>query len=59
MSEPNLDPASQQTPAQPPRADSSTSSARRGTVRSIHYALSYLAQNPERGPQGAIVLANA
>lgn len=56
MSEPNLDPASQQTPAQPPRADSSTSSARRGTVRSIHYALSYLAQNPERGPQGAIVL---
>jgi len=25
-------------------------------VRSIHYTLSYLAQNPERGPQGAIVL---
>ena len=58
MSEPNLDPAPQQ-PAQPPqpaRADSSTSSVRRGTVRSIHYTLSYLAQNAERGPQGAIVL---
>jgi pimeloyl-ACP methyl ester carboxylesterase len=25
-------------------------------VRSIHYTLSYLVQNPERGPQGAIVL---
>jgi pimeloyl-ACP methyl ester carboxylesterase len=58
MSEPNLDPAPQQ-PAQPPqpaRTDSSASSARRGTVRSIHYTLSYLAQNSERGPQGAIVL---
>jgi pimeloyl-ACP methyl ester carboxylesterase len=48
MSEPNLDPA-----PQPARADTS---ARRGTVRSIHYTLSYLAQNPEPGPQGAIVL---
>ena len=61
MSEPNLDPAFQQPaqPAQPPqpaRADSSTSSARRGAVRSIHYTLSYLAQNLERGPHGAIVL---
>lgn len=28
----------------------------RDTVRSIHYTLSYIAQNPERGPQGAIVL---
>jgi len=58
MSEPNANPAPQQ-PAQPPqpaRAESLTSSARRGTVRSIHYTLSYLAQNPERGPQGAIVL---
>jgi len=29
---------------------------RRGTVRSIHYTLSFATQNPERGPQGAIVL---
>lgn len=28
----------------------------RGRVPTIHYNLSYLAQNPERGPQGAIVL---
>jgi len=55
MSEPNLDPAPQQ-PAQPPQPARAANSARRGAVRSIHYALSYLAQNPERGPQGAIVL---
>ncbi len=30
--------------------------AQRNIVRSIHYALSYIAQNPERGPDGAIVL---
>jgi pimeloyl-ACP methyl ester carboxylesterase len=55
MSEPNLDPMAQQPaqPLQPARADTSM---RRGAVRSIHYTLSYLAQNPERGPQGAIVL---
>jgi pimeloyl-ACP methyl ester carboxylesterase len=56
MSEPNLDPAPQQPPAQPPQSARADSSARRGTVRSIHYTLSYLAQNAERGPQGAIVL---
>jgi pimeloyl-ACP methyl ester carboxylesterase len=56
MSEPNLDPAPQQPPAQPPQPARADSSARRGAVRSIHYSLSYLAQNAERGPQGAIVL---
>jgi pimeloyl-ACP methyl ester carboxylesterase len=55
MSEPNVDPAPQQ-PAQPPQSARDDGSMRRGTVRSIHYTLSYLAQNPERGPQGAIVL---
>ncbi len=55
MSEPNLEPAPQQ-PAQPPQSARADASIRRGTVRSIHYTLSYLAQNPERGPQGAIVL---
>jgi pimeloyl-ACP methyl ester carboxylesterase len=55
MSEPNLDPAPQQ-PAPPPQLARADNPARRGTVRSIHYTLSYLAQNPERGPQGAIVL---
>ncbi|HLY31815.1 MAG TPA: alpha/beta hydrolase, partial [Ktedonobacterales bacterium] len=33
-----------------------TPGAQRGTVRSIHYTLRYLAQNIERGPRGAIVL---
>jgi pimeloyl-ACP methyl ester carboxylesterase len=56
MSEPNLDPTPQQPPAQPPQSARADTSARRGTVRSIHYTLSYLAQNTERGPQGAIVL---
>ena len=56
MSEPNLEPAPQQQPIQPPQSARADNSARRGTVRSIHYTLSYLAQNPERGPQGAIVL---
>jgi pimeloyl-ACP methyl ester carboxylesterase len=56
MSEPNLDSASQQQPVQPPQAARAGDSARRGTVRSIHYTLSYLARNVERGPQGAIVL---
>ena len=44
-------PAPAATPA--PRA---TATASRGSVRSIHYTLSYLAQNAERGPKGAIVL---
>jgi pimeloyl-ACP methyl ester carboxylesterase len=32
------------------------SQGQRGTVRSIHYTLSYLVANAERGPRGAIVL---
>jgi pimeloyl-ACP methyl ester carboxylesterase len=56
MSEPNLDPTPQQPSAQPPQPARADTSARRGTVRSIHYTLSYLVQNTERGPQGAIVL---
>src|SRR6476660_6023804 len=56
MSEPNVNPAPQQTSAQPPQSARADTSTRRGTVRSIHYTLSYLAQNVERGPQGAIVL---
>jgi len=56
MSEPNLDPTPQQPSAQPPQPARADTSARRGAVRSIHYTLSYLAQNTERGSQGAIVL---
>ncbi len=43
-------------PATETRARQPSSGAQRGAVRSIHYTLSYLAQNVERGPQGAIVL---
>lgn len=32
------------------------SGSQRGTVRSIHYTLSYIVRNAERGPRGAIVL---
>lgn len=39
-----------------PAARSTTASGQRGIVRSVHYTLSFIAQNPERGPQGAIVL---
>lgn len=34
----------------------SAAAGRRDIVRSIHYTLSYLVQNAERGPKGAIVL---
>lgn len=53
------------TPTEPPtepqqqlRATSATpnTGAQRGIARSIHYTLSYLAQNAESGPRGAIVL---
>ncbi len=33
-----------------------TAQPRRGTVRSIHYTLSYIVQDADRGPRGAIVL---
>ncbi|HEX8731468.1 MAG TPA: alpha/beta fold hydrolase, partial [Ktedonobacterales bacterium] len=49
MSEPTTSGAAP-TPPPPSRA------AQRGSVRSIHYTLSYLAQNTERGPRNAIVL---
>jgi len=47
------------TPTDPPAArqtPTTTGAAQRETVRSIHYTLSYLAQNTEAGPRGAIVL---
>jgi pimeloyl-ACP methyl ester carboxylesterase len=59
MSESDLNPQPlpPEQPIQPtPPAARADNATRRGTVRSIHYTLSYLAQNPERGPQGAIVL---
>lgn len=49
----------QPAPAQPrsaPAAAPAAQAARRDIVRSIHYTLSYIVQNPERGPRGAIVL---
>ncbi|HEX9067986.1 MAG TPA: alpha/beta hydrolase [Ktedonobacterales bacterium] len=42
--------ASQPAPSSPP------AQGQQHTVRSIHYTLSYVAQNAERGPKGAIVL---
>jgi pimeloyl-ACP methyl ester carboxylesterase len=52
-----------QTPPQPtpatqaaPTSQSTAQAPRRDIVRSIHYSLSYIVQNPERGPKGAIVL---
>ena len=44
------------TPAASRASAAPAQTARRDIVRSIHYALSYIAQNPERGPDGAIVL---
>lgn len=44
-------PASAPAPAKPPAA-----AERRGTVRTIHYNLSYIVRHPERGGGGAIVL---
>lgn len=38
------------------KAGSGASASARGTVRSIHYTLSYVARHVERGPRGAIVL---
>lgn len=38
------------------RAQGITVAPDRGSVRTIHYALSYLVRNVERGPRGAIVL---
>lgn len=46
-------------PASPPASRQSAApaqTAQRDIVRSIHYALSFITQNPERGPDGAIVL---
>lgn len=45
-------------PAAPPRGGESSMPAAlaRGSVPTIHYQLSYVAQNLERGPRGAIVL---
>lgn len=59
MNEPQTPPpaapaATTPTPAAP-RA-SAPAAAQRGIARSIHYTLSYIAQNAERGPRGAIVL---
>ncbi|HEX8995651.1 MAG TPA: alpha/beta hydrolase [Ktedonobacterales bacterium] len=44
------------SPASAQTSRPSASSAQRGIVRSVHYTLSYIAQNAERGPRGAIVL---
>jgi pimeloyl-ACP methyl ester carboxylesterase len=61
-------PASEQTPQTPQPSTSARQSAsdqpgtaasqaaRRDIVRSIHYTLSYIVQNPERGSDGAVVL---
>jgi pimeloyl-ACP methyl ester carboxylesterase len=48
--------ASRPTDGQGAPASATTQAPRRDSVRSIHYTLSYLVQQPERGPQGAIVL---
>ncbi len=50
MNEPQTPP-----PAAAPRA-SASAATQRGIARSIHYTLSYIVQNAERGPRGAIVL---
>lgn len=47
-------PQSTRQPAAPQQ--SGVAAGRRDIVRSIHYTLSYLVQNAERGPEGAIVL---
>jgi len=49
-------PAARRPIGDQPAPGAKTSAAGRDTVRSIHYTLSYIAQNPERGGQGAIVL---
>lgn len=50
------EPQTPPTAAPAPRASAPAAAAQRGSVRSIHYTLSYLAQNTERGPRGAFVL---
>lgn len=52
---PPAPPAAAAAPA-PSRASAGATMVQRGIVRSIHYTLSYLVQNAERGPRGAIVL---
>jgi len=47
---PKEPPAARQAPA------TGANNAQRGIARSIHYTLSYLAQNTEAGPRGAVVL---
>ncbi len=39
-----------------PKRQAATRTAPRGTVKSIHYTLSFMAQNDRAGPRGAIVL---
>ena len=54
---PKSGPQRAQTTSSPAGAGGAAlSTPARGTVRSIHYTLSYLTVNPERGPRGAIVL---
>lgn len=55
VSAPVASPAATPAPAgKAPNAGTDTSA--RGTVRSIHYTLSYVVRNAERGPRGAVVL---
>ena len=49
-------PAASQTSVSRASSAQAPTATRRDIVRSIHYTLSYVAQNTERGPQGAIVL---
>jgi pimeloyl-ACP methyl ester carboxylesterase len=54
-------PAAPTMPAMPaaqpaPHTKAPAATERRGTVKSIHYALSYIVRNGERGPRGAVVL---
>jgi pimeloyl-ACP methyl ester carboxylesterase len=44
------------TPAAPAGRPPTRTQPRRGSVRTIHYELSYLVRNEERGPRGAMVL---
>jgi len=50
--------AQRQTPAASSHSSASrpVATAQRGTVRTIHYTLSFIVRNAERGPRGAIVL---
>src|SRR6185369_8174228 len=44
------------TPAAAPARPASSSSPTRGTVRTVHYNLSYIVRNESAGPRGAVVL---